>query len=350
MTVLEILPLCPTCALNYTTTEAVLSAGALLIAAATTVTNVAIILAIIFYPTLAHSRNFLILSLSMANFLIGALVIPAIAVWALYSECWSWGHTKCILFVAVIDYLLSSVIAHMAAQSVERYLHVCRPEVYKLHRKTILLTLFLYCWIVPLISNNFRRLTSEIFWHSHEGTQQNATQACAIFHQGHCACVVDCYTTFEIIYQVLLQFLLPVIMTIFCWVQLRRTWYKRFRYARDAGERLGLHFILLLGFLLCYGPVIIKKVCNMFGLLDLNDAVRNSAWMQELIEKKQTGFEEYFHSPYNTMQRIIYFMAYAYGLVAPMLLVCCSQQFAVGFRSVFNAQWTKLCGCERRKC
>ncbi|MBN3317010.1 TA13C protein, partial [Atractosteus spatula] len=87
--------------------------------------------------------NLLLLSLAVADFLIGLIVMP----FAMIRTCWYFGRTSCIIFCSVLFILTVVSLINVVFISIDRYVAVCDPLRYSnkitLHTPTNLILLSL---------------------------------------------------------------------------------------------------------------------------------------------------------------------------------------------------------------
>ncbi|XP_035279611.1 trace amine-associated receptor 1-like [Anguilla anguilla] len=113
--------------------------------------NLLVITSIAHFKQLHTSTNYLILSLAMCDFLLGAFVMPCSAVRSV-TGCWYLGDFLCKLHTST-DITLSTVsIFHLSFISVDRYFAVCDPLMYKsLINSAAVLIMLTISWLVPAI-------------------------------------------------------------------------------------------------------------------------------------------------------------------------------------------------------
>ncbi|XP_063060306.1 trace amine-associated receptor 13c-like [Engraulis encrasicolus] len=99
------------------------------ISSITVVVNLLVVIAIAHFKQLHTPTNLLILSLAVADLLIGAIVIPVEAV-KLTETCWYFGQHFCFIFQCVVYTLLSSALGHFVVIAVDRYVAVHDPLLY----------------------------------------------------------------------------------------------------------------------------------------------------------------------------------------------------------------------------
>ncbi|KAL1266299.1 hypothetical protein QQF64_001974, partial [Cirrhinus molitorella] len=78
---------------------------------------------------LHNPTNLLILSLAVADLLVGLIVMPIEAI-KLIETCWYFGDTFCRLFMLILGMLLSASLSSLVLIAVDRYVAVCHPLQY----------------------------------------------------------------------------------------------------------------------------------------------------------------------------------------------------------------------------
>eukprot|EP00063_Salmo_salar_P018786 XP_013993621.1 PREDICTED: trace amine-associated receptor 13c-like [Salmo salar] len=101
----------------------------LLIAAVTVFLNVLVIISVSHFKKLHTPTNLLILSLAVADFLVGLIVIPVGTV-AIMESCWFYGKYFCVICLYINYLCLSLSLGNLVLISVERYVAVCDPLMY----------------------------------------------------------------------------------------------------------------------------------------------------------------------------------------------------------------------------
>ncbi|KAL2094484.1 hypothetical protein ACEWY4_009203 [Coilia grayii] len=119
----------------------------------TVVVNLLVIISISHFKQLQTPTNLFILSLSVADFLIGGIVMPVESMRSIES-CWFWGERLCSFFPAVICILVSASLGHLVFIAVDRYLAVCEPFLYAstmTTRKSV--ACIVLCWLCSAVYN-----------------------------------------------------------------------------------------------------------------------------------------------------------------------------------------------------
>nr|XP_055063770.1 trace amine-associated receptor 13c-like [Misgurnus anguillicaudatus] len=97
--------------------------------ACTVFLNLLVIISISHFKKLHTPTNMLILSLAVADLLIGLIVMPLEAI-KLIETCWYFGDNLCELYSMFIGLLLSASLSHLILIAVDRYVAVCYPLHY----------------------------------------------------------------------------------------------------------------------------------------------------------------------------------------------------------------------------
>ncbi|XP_062864819.1 5-hydroxytryptamine receptor 4 [Trichomycterus rosablanca] len=117
----------------------------------TVVGNFLVVLAIAYFKQLQSHTNSFVMSLAVADFLVGLVVMPYSMVRTV-EGCWHFGTTFCQLHSSLDVMLCTASIFHLSCISFDRYYAVCNPLVYsfKMSRSRVAL-LIVVCWAVPLL-------------------------------------------------------------------------------------------------------------------------------------------------------------------------------------------------------
>ncbi|XDV42482.1 hypothetical protein PO909_011137 [Leuciscus waleckii] len=100
-----------------------------LLSAWTVFLNLLVIISISHFKKLHTPTNLIILSLAVADLLIGLIVIPVDAT-RLIETCWYFGDTFCKLFIIILGLLSSASFTNLVLIAVDRYVAVCHPLLY----------------------------------------------------------------------------------------------------------------------------------------------------------------------------------------------------------------------------
>lgn len=117
----------------------------------TVVGNFLVVLAIAYFRQLQSHTNSFVMSLAVADFLVGLVVMPYSMVRTV-EGCWHFGATFCQLHSSLDVMLCTASIFHLSCIAFDRYYAVCNPLVYsfKMSRGRVAL-LIVGCWAVPLL-------------------------------------------------------------------------------------------------------------------------------------------------------------------------------------------------------
>ncbi|KAG9259615.1 5-hydroxytryptamine receptor 4 isoform X1 [Astyanax mexicanus] len=117
----------------------------------TVVGNFLVVLAIAYFKQLQSHTNSFVMSLAVADFLVGLVVMPYSMVRTV-EGCWHFGATFCHLHSSLDVMLCTASIFHLSCIAFDRYYAVCNPLVYsfKMSRSRVAL-LIVVCWAVPLL-------------------------------------------------------------------------------------------------------------------------------------------------------------------------------------------------------
>ncbi|XP_007244771.3 trace amine-associated receptor 6-like [Astyanax mexicanus] len=91
--------------------------------------NLLVIISISHFKQLHSPTNLLILSLALADLLVGIFVMP-INIMQLSDSCWYLGKIVCCLFPVISSVSLSASLYSMAFIAVDRYIAICYPLLY----------------------------------------------------------------------------------------------------------------------------------------------------------------------------------------------------------------------------
>nr|XP_055063184.1 trace amine-associated receptor 6-like [Misgurnus anguillicaudatus] len=113
--------------------------------------NLLVIISISHYKKLHTPTNLLILSLAVADLIVGLIVIPLMGV-RYIETCWYFGETFCSLFLFIVFTVVSASLGNLVFISVDRYIAVTDPLRYTV-RVTTYKTIFciIVNWICSVI-------------------------------------------------------------------------------------------------------------------------------------------------------------------------------------------------------
>ncbi|XP_055063174.2 trace amine-associated receptor 13c-like [Misgurnus anguillicaudatus] len=127
--------------------------------------NLLVIISIFHFKKLHTPTNMLILSLAVADLLVGLIIMPLEAI-TLIETCWYFGDTICRLFLIIMGMLLSASLSNLVLIAVDRYVAVCHPLLYP-QKITMTRTIIIICvsWFfssaysIAMISISHRKYT-----------------------------------------------------------------------------------------------------------------------------------------------------------------------------------------------
>ncbi|XP_051780703.1 trace amine-associated receptor 13c-like [Erpetoichthys calabaricus] len=117
----------------------VLAAGAVML---TVFGNLVVIISISHFQQLHTPTNMLVLSLAVADFLVGILVMPFMIIQSIES-CWYFGEIFCLIYSMLLAFLTTVSMVNLAVIAIDRYLAICNPMFY-----TIRISVRLACFCV----------------------------------------------------------------------------------------------------------------------------------------------------------------------------------------------------------
>ncbi|XP_065121631.1 trace amine-associated receptor 13c-like, partial [Paramisgurnus dabryanus] len=112
--------------------------------------NLLVIFSISHFKKLHTPTNMLILSLAVADLLVGLIIMPLEAI-RLIETCWYFGNTICRLFIIIMGLLLGTSLSNLVFIAVDRYVAVCHPLLYP-QKITTTRTIIIICvsWFCSL--------------------------------------------------------------------------------------------------------------------------------------------------------------------------------------------------------
>ncbi|XP_033470947.1 trace amine-associated receptor 4-like [Epinephelus lanceolatus] len=114
--------------------------------------NLLVIISISHFRQLHTTNNFILLSLAIADIIVGCLPMPAEIF--IYRGCWSLGDLMCVVYYFSAFLSVSASIGNVVLISIDRYIAICDPMFYstKVTLKRVRLCICL-SWISSLINS-----------------------------------------------------------------------------------------------------------------------------------------------------------------------------------------------------
>ncbi|XP_057700228.1 trace amine-associated receptor 3 [Corythoichthys intestinalis] len=117
----------------------------------TVVGNFLVILSISYFKQLQSPTNTFVMSLAVADCLVGLIVMPYSMIRTV-EGCWYFGSLFCQLHSSFDVMLCTASIFHLSCIAFDRYYAVCNPLVYSLKMSQGRVTfLIVTCWAVPML-------------------------------------------------------------------------------------------------------------------------------------------------------------------------------------------------------
>uniref|UniRef100_UPI00398E73DE 5-hydroxytryptamine receptor 4 n=1 Tax=Pristiophorus japonicus TaxID=55135 RepID=UPI00398E73DE len=111
--------------------------------------NFLVVLAVVYFKQLRTPTNAFVLSLSIADFLVGIVVMPYSMIRTI-EGCWHFGSIFCQIHSSLDVMLCTASILHLSCIALDRYYAVCDPLVYHyMMSPGRVASLLLVCWLVP---------------------------------------------------------------------------------------------------------------------------------------------------------------------------------------------------------
>lgn len=113
--------------------------------------NFLVVLSIAYFKQLQSPTNSFVMSLAVADCLVGLLVMPYSMIRTV-EGCWHFGFLFCRLHSSLDVMLCTASIFHLSCIAFDRYYAVCNPLLYslKMSRGRVAL-LIVVCWAVPML-------------------------------------------------------------------------------------------------------------------------------------------------------------------------------------------------------
>ncbi|UMM39930.1 hypothetical protein L5515_016768 [Caenorhabditis briggsae] len=136
---------------GLTSGKAVLTLIILAMMMMTIVGNALVFLAVLIVRKLKTPQNFLLVSLAVADFFVGLVVMPLALIDLLFDK-WPLGSTMCSVYTTADLTLCTASIVNLCAISVDRYLVISRPLQYSAIRTTRRIGWYIACvWITAAV-------------------------------------------------------------------------------------------------------------------------------------------------------------------------------------------------------
>uniref|UniRef100_A0A3B3ZLJ2 G-protein coupled receptors family 1 profile domain-containing protein n=1 Tax=Periophthalmus magnuspinnatus TaxID=409849 RepID=A0A3B3ZLJ2_9GOBI len=117
----------------------------------TVVGNSLVVLSIAYFKRLQSPTNFFVLSLAVADCLVGLVVMPYSMVRTI-EGCWIFGAVFCQIHSSLDVMLCTASIFHLSCIAFDRYYAVCNPLCYSLKMSNNrVLFLIVICWVISLL-------------------------------------------------------------------------------------------------------------------------------------------------------------------------------------------------------
>ncbi|XP_065812982.1 5-hydroxytryptamine receptor 4 [Labrus bergylta] len=117
----------------------------------TVVGNFLVVLSIAYFKQLQSPTNSFVMSLAVADCLVGLVVMPYSMIRTV-EGCWYFGVPFCGLHSSLDVMLCTASIFHLSCIAFDRYYAVCNPLVYSLKMSHCRVTFFIVvCWVVPML-------------------------------------------------------------------------------------------------------------------------------------------------------------------------------------------------------
>uniref|UniRef100_A0A8C4RLF5 Trace amine-associated receptor 13c-like n=1 Tax=Erpetoichthys calabaricus TaxID=27687 RepID=A0A8C4RLF5_ERPCA len=91
--------------------------------------NLVVIISISHFKQLHTPTNLLILSLAVADFFVGVLIMPIITIQSI-ETCWYFGEEFCFIYSFFLSLLTTTSTGNLAVIAIDRYIAICHPLTY----------------------------------------------------------------------------------------------------------------------------------------------------------------------------------------------------------------------------
>jgi len=201
----------------YTSTvRYVLSAFLFVFPCLTVLENGMVIAAVLTHKRLQTVTNVFVVSLAIADMLVGILVMPFGIYQQFNNKRWELGRSWCLITTSFDVMFTTTSIFNLSCLAIDRYLAICRPFIHeRLTRKKVMVML-LFCWIMPIFISFLPILLG---W-NHIGIEDYVNCAFPPSDSSHCVFVVN--KEFALICSSI-AFYIPCLFIVICNIQIFRT-------------------------------------------------------------------------------------------------------------------------------
>uniref|UniRef100_A0A8C4X459 G-protein coupled receptors family 1 profile domain-containing protein n=1 Tax=Erpetoichthys calabaricus TaxID=27687 RepID=A0A8C4X459_ERPCA len=244
--------------------------------------NLLVIISIVFFKQLHTPTNILVLSLAFADFLVGILIMPFMAIHSV-ETCWYFGDIFCVIYSILFCLFTDTSIFNIVAIAVDRSLAICYPLLYSTKVTVRLVSIFTASiWFLALsyaCAAYFFNLPND------SGSGENYCPENCIMTQKQAWISAD----------LLVSFMLPfsVIITLYINIYIIASRHARFistqfntggskrnipkKSERKAAKTLG---VVVAVFIACWSPFYIFSVINQFITFSISPLTYNAlVWL-----------------------------------------------------------------------
>uniref|UniRef100_A0A8C4X3V5 G-protein coupled receptors family 1 profile domain-containing protein n=1 Tax=Erpetoichthys calabaricus TaxID=27687 RepID=A0A8C4X3V5_ERPCA len=263
--------------------------------------NLVVIISISHFKQLHTPTNLLVLSLAVADFFVGVLIMPIMIIQSI-ETCWYFGEVFCFIYSFFLALLTTTSIINLAVIAIDRYIAICHPLTYS-NKITVQIGAMAVAAI--WISSITYTVTMILSGGNTEGVI--GVDPCP----GDCTSVFNStWATIDLIY----SFLLPVFIMVTLYAKIfliakRNSLGKKNiskKSERKAAKTLG---IVVTVFILCWLPFYVCTLLNQFMNVMVPSAV---AWACLWITYVNSG-----------LNPIIYALFYPWFRKSFKLLITC---------------------------
>ncbi|CAI2356681.1 unnamed protein product [Caenorhabditis sp. 36 PRJEB53466] len=162
---------------GLTTGKAMLAIAIVAMIIMTTVGNALVCLAVLLVRKLKHPQNFLLVSLAVADFFVGLVVMPLALIDLLFDK-WPLGSSMCSVYTTSDLTLCTASIVNLCAISVDRYLVISSPLRYSAKRTTKRIMVYIaFVWIIAAIVSISSHIIANLL---DDGTYVDDTGTCQV--------------------------------------------------------------------------------------------------------------------------------------------------------------------------